>query len=298
LNAAPIGQPAEEVAVTVEKVRALLASQHPDLAQEPLHRVGAGWDNTTFRLGDRLAVRLPRRKQVEQLLLNEQQWLPRLPSPLPLPIPMPVRIGKPEGDVPCAWSVVPWLDGITADRTDAQSDQAPRLAEFFEALHRPAPVEAPRNSHRGIPLANRRNAIEERMERMARLGPPLSDRLREEWERALDLPIDIPSTWLHGDLHALNVLVKDGGLSGVIDWGDVCQGDRATDLAAVWMIFADRRAREHAIRRCTSVTDVTWQRARGWAISFAVVLSDSGLAGDPSHAAVGKRTLERLEEGP
>jgi aminoglycoside phosphotransferase (APT) family kinase protein len=136
------------------------------------------------------------------------------------------------------------------------------------------------------------------MQRLAHHGLPLSDGLRQEWERTLELPIDIPSTWLHGDLHALNVLVKEGRLNGVIDWGDVCQGDRATDFASIWMIFADRRAREDVIRRCATVTGSTWKRARAWAIGFAVVLSESGLAGDSSHATVGRKTLERLEEGP
>jgi aminoglycoside phosphotransferase (APT) family kinase protein len=279
-------------------VRALLSSQHPHLAQESLRSVSAGWDNTMFRLGDRLAVRLPRRKSAEQLLLNEQQWLPRLPSPLPLPIPMPLRIGKPEGDFPWHWSVVPWLDGVTAEQGEARNDQAPVLAEFFSALHQPMPPEAPRNVHRGIPLVDRRSTVEERMERLAQHGQPLSDRLRQEWEHALQLPIDIPSTWLHGDLHALNVLAQEGRLSGVIDWGDVCQGDRATDLASIWMIFADRHAREDVIRRCTAVTDSTWKRARAWAISFAIVLADSGLAGDRSHAVISQRTLARLEAGP
>jgi aminoglycoside phosphotransferase (APT) family kinase protein len=297
-NASAIGQPAAEVVVSVETVRALLASQHPDLAQESLRRVGAGWDNTMFRLGDRLAVRLPQRKLAEQLLLNEQKWLPRLPSPLPLPIPVPVRIGKPDRDFPWSWSVVPWLDGVTADRSDVRDDQAPVLVEFLEALHQPMPPDAPTNIHRGVPLMNRRAIIEARMERLAQHGKLLSDPLRQEWERTLGVPIDIAPTWLHGDLHALNVLVNDGRLSGVIDWGDVCHGDRATDLASVWMIFADRRSREEVMRRSRSVTDSTWRRARAWAIAFGVVLSESGLSGDPSHASIGRRTLERLAEGP
>ena len=168
-------------------VRALLASQHPDLAQEPLQRVGAGWDNTMFRLGDRLAVRLPQRQLAEQLLLNEQMWLPRLPSPLPLPIPLPLRIGKPDRDFPWSWSVVPWIDGVTADRSDVRGDQAPVLVEFLQALHQPMPPDAPTNIHRGVPLMNRRAIIEARMERLAQHGKPLSDLLRVEWERTLDL---------------------------------------------------------------------------------------------------------------
>ena len=102
-------------------------------------------------------------------------------------------------------------------------------------------------------------------------------------------------TWIHGDLHARNVLVENGAITGVIDWGDVAVGDRATDLAAVWMVFGDAQARD-AAQRALDVSDTTWIRAKGWAVALGVMLLDSGLRDHPRHAAMGESTLRRITE--
>jgi aminoglycoside phosphotransferase (APT) family kinase protein len=290
--------PAAEVDVTVAMVRGLLESQHPDLAAAPLRAVDSGWDNAIFRLGERLAVRLPRRAAAVSLCAHEQRWLPQLAPLLPLPVPAPVRVGKPGGGYPWGWSVVPWLGGSAADISTPDRNQAERLAAFFHALHVPAPAEAPINKVRGVPLNERLSGIEERMRRLEAQTELITGQVRALWGRALQAPLDVPSTWLHGDLHAQNVLVESGTITAVIDWGDVCQGDRATDLAAVWMLLADRTAREAILQMCGAVSEATWMRARGWAILFAVVLVDTGRAGNPRHARMGARTLRRVAAGP
>jgi len=111
-------------------------------------------------------------------------------------------------------------------------------------------------------------------------------------------PIDVGPTWLHGDFHARNVVVDEGRITGVIDWGDLTAGDRATDLAAVWMLFADPEARSRALSSSGSVTQATYMRAKGWAVGFGVTLLDSGLVDHPRHAVMGEKTLCRLVEGP
>ncbi|KPV49108.1 phosphotransferase, partial [Kouleothrix aurantiaca] len=84
------GTPAAEVATDAGLVRALLAEQHPDLAELPVQELAAGWDNAMFRLGDRLVMRLPRRAAAADLIAHEQAWLPQLAARLPLPIPAPL----------------------------------------------------------------------------------------------------------------------------------------------------------------------------------------------------------------
>jgi len=118
------------------------------------------------------------------------------------------------------------------------------------------------------------------------------------WQEALAAPIDVDPTWLHGDLHARNVLVNEGILTGIIDRGDITAGDRATDLAAVWMLFANPEARSRALSSSGSVMQATYLRAKGWAIRFGVVLLDSGIVDYPRHAAMGEKTLRRVVEGP
>jgi aminoglycoside phosphotransferase (APT) family kinase protein len=286
--------PPAEVEIDEGLLRRLLAEQHPDLAEEPLAFVDSGWDNVTYRVGTRLAARLPRRKIAAVLLANEQRWLTLLAPRLPLPIPAPVRLGAPSHGFPFAWSLVPWFEGETADRAEAAGDQGPALAAFLRALHRTGPPDAPTNPFRGVPLAERQSAVEERLERRRALIPPAA---MELWRLALEAPMDMPSGWLHGDLHARNVLVLEGRLRAVIDWGDMCVGDPATDLAGVWMLLASPAARAQALSTY-GVSPETMRRAQGWAFLFGVMLLDSGLINHPAHAAMGKAVLQRLAEAP
>lgn len=293
------GTPAAEVNIDEPLIRALLREQHPDLVQLPCIPVDAGWDNAVVRLGDSLCLRLPRRAAAAALIEHEQTWLPQLSKALPLPIPVPLRVGLPGCGFPWRWSIVPWLTGDAADLVPPAPAEATRLGAFLKALHTPAPAAAPSNPVRGVPLEQRASKIEERMRRLAAMSAPIvtADTYRV-WEAALAAPIDVGPTWLHGDFHARNVLVDEGHLTGVIDWGDITVGDRATDLAAVWMLYADPEARSRALTSSGSVTQATYLRAKGWAVSFGVMLLDSGLVDHPRHAAMGEKTLRRVIEGP
>ena len=294
-----LGTPAAEVAIDGALVRRLLAAQHPDLAELPLERVDDGWDNAMFRLGQDLAVRLPRREVGARLIINEQTWLPALAPRLEIPVPAPVRLGSPHGDYPWHWSVVPWLRGQAADVAPPRDDQAMALAEFLKGLHLPAPNEAPRNDVRGVALATRAASVQERMQRLRATTSSISCTVESVWARALAAPIApiVPGAcWLHGDLHARNVLVEGGAISGIIDWGDVTSGDVATDLAAFWMLFDDAATRMRALRHYGLDEGPILDRARGWAVLFGVVLLDTGLVDHPRHAAMGEATLRRITD--
>lgn len=286
------GTPTAELEITASLVHHLLVTQHPDLAQFPIMAVDAGWDNVMFRLGEQFCVRLPRRQMAAPLIEHEQRWLPYLARQLTLPAPIPYRVGLPSSHYPWRWSVLPWLSGTSADLAEPDADQALRLAAFLRALHTPAPPEAPPNPWRGVSLTNRIAEVEARMQRLATKTNLITRELRVVWERALAAPLSEKSCWLHGDLHARNVLVENGAISGIIDWGDMTAGDVATDLAALWMLFADRHARGEALR-AYGADDATLHRAQGWAVLFGVMLLDSGLVDHPRHAVMGERTLLR-----
>ena len=293
-----MGAPAAEIDIDAGLVRELLRAQHPDLADLPLVALSPGWDNAIFRLGETLALRLPRRALAARLVEHEQRWLPVLAPRLPLAVPVPVRIGIAQGRYPWAWSVTPWIDGHTADIELPNPSQGEVLANFFEALHVPAPADAPHNPYRGVPLEQRRATFEQRVARLAGRTDLVSASVLDAWGDALAAAPETNPTWIHGDPHPRNVLVVDGRLSGVIDWGDVARGDRAADLAAVWMLIGSREGRERAIAACRSASTDAWRRARGWAALYAVIFLDAGLTDDPAMAAIGALTLERLREGP
>src|SRR5690348_9135322 len=134
-------------------VQSLLHEQHPDLAGLELREVAGGWDNRMWRLGEELAVRLPRTPRAPSLLRAEHRWLPVLAPSLPLPVPVPIRVGEPSARFPATWIVARWVDGEPADLTPITSPQAAdSLAGFLKALHRTAPADAPVNASRGVSL--------------------------------------------------------------------------------------------------------------------------------------------------
>ncbi len=292
----PSGTPAAEIAVTADLARRLLAAQHPDLADLPIALVAEGWDNAVFRLGDELTLRLPRREIGATLILHEQRWLPLLKARLPLAVPTPLRVGAPQDDYPWPWSVTPWFAGETADLALPDHEQGEVLGGFFRALHQPAPEDAPLNPVRGVPLRVRLPAYEARLASLADKGVRIDDRILAIWADALTAPDDAAPTWIQGDPHPRNVLVVDGRITAVIDWGDLAQGDRASDLAAVWMLLPDADARRDCIVACGAVSKATWRRARGWAALYGLMLLDAGLTDDPRMAAIARATFARLVE--
>lgn len=217
-------------------VRALLRDQHPDLAELELREVSGGWDNQQWRLGDKLAVRLPRTERAPALLHKERTWLPTLAQRLPLPRPTPVRIGTPSNLFPHTWTIARWIEGEPADRAPiTRAESAEVLAGFLRALHHPAPADAPTNPPRGSVLAEF-PLVHGLFKVIA--DYPYAGAVRQVWDRAVAAAAwPGAPVWLHADLHPANVTVKDGMLAGVIDFGDMCSGDPATDLSAAWLLL-------------------------------------------------------------
>jgi len=279
--------PAAEVEVDESLIRTLLEEQHPDLADEALVFVDAGWDNTTHRVGAELAIRIPRREVAVELLLNERRWLPVLGPRIRVPVPMPMRTGEPSDLFRWPWNVVQWISGNTADTEPLTADQAPHLGHALQALHAPAPNEAPRNPFRGVPLQSRDEAVRKRISGVEHRPAEDVNKLEEYWSEGLEVSRADQAVWLHGDLHPRNVLVRKGRLVGIIDWGDLTAGDPATDLAAAWTLFDSAEARQ-ALWDVYGATDDLIVRSRAWAVFFGTMLSCSG---EDRHESIGRSIL-------
>ena len=267
---------ADEIAIDEALVRRLLAAQFPAWAALPLAPMReAGTDHALWRLGDDLAVRLPRIPSAARQAAKEQAWLPRLAPSLPLAVPVPVGFGAPGAGYPWRWTVQRWLPGgpATPERLADPGAAAETLARFLVALRRIDATDGPppgeHNFGRGEPLANRdaetRAAIAE-LDGLGLLDPATATAV---WDAALAAPVwDGPPTWLHGDLLPGNLLAADGTLTAVIDFGGLAAGDPAVDLLPAWALFPAARAR---FRSALGVDDASWARGRGWALSFGVV---------------------------
>jgi aminoglycoside phosphotransferase (APT) family kinase protein len=292
-------KPAAETPVDQALIQALLAEQHPDLAGRPIAAVGEGWDNAVYRLGDDLAVRVPRRAASAVLVDHEQRWLPQLSRRLPLPVPAPVRLGVPGCGYPWRWSIVPWFPGETAlaASTPDAAAFAATLAGFLIALHEPAPPDAPQNPWRGVPLAARAASVDEYLERTDGVVDRVA--VLTEWRQAMSVrPWSRPPVWIHGDLHPGNLLIDRGHLSAVIDFGDLTAGDPATDLSVAWMLPIDsRRAFCDSYNANVRADGDTWRRARGWALVLGLAyLAHSH--GNERMRALGHATITAASSHP
>jgi aminoglycoside phosphotransferase (APT) family kinase protein len=261
---------ADEFDTDVALVRRLLARQFPHWADLPLARVeSAGTVNALYRLGSDMVVRLPRVDEWAADVERELEWLPRLAPHLPLAVPLPLAKGSPGETYPWHWAVYRWLPGEpwAADRIDDLDEAATGLARFVAALQRVQPAGAPRSGRGGL-LASRdahtRGAIDELQDVID------TDAATAAWEESLQAPVwGASPVWTHGDLLPTNLLVADGRLSAVIDFGAVGVGDPACDLIAGWSLFpGDVRA---VFRAALQPDDATWLRGRGWALSVALI---------------------------
>ncbi|MEU6138972.1 aminoglycoside phosphotransferase family protein [Streptomyces sp. NPDC047081] len=278
-----------EIEITAELVRDLLRDQHPDLAGLPVTLGARGWDNQLWRVGEDLAVRLPwATLSADELLRKEHAWLPALAPHLPLPVPVPQRLSEPSERFPRPWIVTTWVPGTPADRAPATraAEAADTLAAFLTALHRPAPEGAPAGRGRGGSLGDSAEGFAGQLASAVELGLlPDPDAVRAVWEDAVAAPEwEGPALWLHGDLHPANVLTDDGTFCGVIDFGDLCAGDPACDLAAGWILLPDG-AIDRFYDACLPTADsATRRRARGWAVLRAlsgILIGEAGVRGRP-----------------
>jgi aminoglycoside phosphotransferase (APT) family kinase protein len=290
----------DDIKIDQALVRSLLQDQHPDLAGLEIREVGGGWDNMIWRLGDEFAVRLPRLTRAPALLRSEQRWLPSLASRLPLPVPTPIRVGEPSALFPQTWTVTRWVAGVPADQEPiSRPDAADSLGEFLRALHRAAPDEAPANPTHGGALKVHANGIEGWLAVLA--SGDLASAARRIWDDAVAAPEwDRAPSWIHGDLHPANVVVADGTLSGVIDFGELCAGDPAADLAAGWVLLPTGTA-PRFLDAYGIADDAMVRRARGWAVLRALVLIGIGQmweqgrpGGKQSWGPAGQAALERV----
>ncbi len=280
---------AEELVVDEATAARLVAEQHPALADLPVRAVRSiGTVNAVFRLGDDLCLRMPRVPDWAESLDRELRWLPVLAPHLPLPVPQAVAVGGPGAGFPLRWAVLRWIEGEPYD-DDLVADEpaaARALAGFVRALRT---VDAT-----GAPVAGRRPLAEldARTRAAVRSVPDLLDvdAVLAAWDRALAAPAWTGSpTWIHGDLLRPNLLVRDGRLCAVIDFGGAGVGDPATDVLAAWSVFGPAGAL--AYREALDVDDGAWERARGIALHQAALLVPYYRRTNPRFAALGLRTL-------
>ncbi len=276
----------------------LVAARFPDFAALPLAPLDTpGTDNTLFRLGERACLRLPRLPAADGQLVKEAEWLPQF-SAMPLELPKPLALTGPFGDFPFHAAVYQWLPGKSALDTPPtdMSEAAKSLGGFVAALRRQptltAPVAGAHNQYRGAPLSVRdrltRNALS-RLDGMVDAG-----KLADIWTACLDTARHPgPGKWLHGDLHGGNLIVRNGALVGVIDYGLIGVGDPAVDLIPAWSFLEE--ANRDTFRDAAGAGPDEWRRGQGWTLSTAAIALDYYRDANPALSGLSLRALRELE---
>jgi aminoglycoside phosphotransferase (APT) family kinase protein len=262
-------QSVEKAAITPKLVYRLVAAQFPQWAHLPVTPAALdGWDNTTFRLGEELSVRLPSADWYVAQVEKEHRWLPILAPQLPLPIPEPLARGAAGCGFPRPWSVYRWLAGehATVERVADLERFAADLADFLAALYAidsaGGPAAGQHNFFRGAPLTVYDSDVREATSLLS--AEIDTDATTEVWDAALAATWNGAPVWVHGDVTPSNLLVVDGRLSAVIDFGCSAVGDPACDVTMAWtFFFGDSR---NAFCDRLGLDDATWARGRGWAL--------------------------------
>lgn len=286
-----------KVNIDAALVRRLIATQFPrwkDLAIRPVDF--GGWDNRTFHLGDGMTVRLPSAAAYSLQVEKEHRWLPRLAPQLPLPIPVPLAMGVPAENYPWHWSVYRWIEGETAtrERIASLSRFAADLAEFLAALQRidasggPAPGQ--HNFFRGGPL----NVYDgEARQAIAVLDGKIdTDAASAVWEAALAATWHGAPVWFHGDVSWGNLLVRQGRLSAVIDFGTSGVGDPACDLAIAWTLFKGKSRK--AFRAGLAADEAMWARGRGWTLWKALITAAGHIDVNPVEVEKSRYVIDEV----
>jgi aminoglycoside phosphotransferase (APT) family kinase protein len=260
--------------IDAQLVARLIAAQFPQWRHLPVLPVEHdGWDNRTYHLGADMSVRLPAAAGYVPAVDKEHRWLPVLARSLPVPVPVPLAAGQPGEGYPFPWSVRGWLGGQPASRDGIgnQCGLATDVAGFIGALHRIDPTGGPaagaHSFFRGATLTH--YDAETRRALVALTNRIDTAAVETLWNDALAASWHGPPVWFHGDVAAGNLLVVDGRLSAVIDFGTCGVGDPACDLVIAWTLFTgNSRA---AFRAAVGLDPATWARARGWALWKALI---------------------------
>ena len=283
----------DEIEIDISLVRKLIESQFPAWASLPIEPVPSmGTDNALFRLGDAIQARLPRIHWAIKNIEKEFMWLPQIAPFISVPITTPLQMGKPIDQYPYAWAIYDWLDGDIPEPgcSACGREFVADLVDFLAQLQNVTLPDSP-TAARGTPLIERdaptRKAISE-------LEGVIDTRLAAQiWDAALAIPYwDRPPVWVHGDLLPGNILIKEGRLSGIIDFSCMGLGDPSCDLIVAWNLLgaSDRTL----FRELLQVDEGTWRRGQAWALSQSLLILPYYKNTNPDLVAIANYTLGEI----
>lgn len=250
-------------------VKRLIIQQFPEWQNLPIRAVAeSGWDNRTFHLGDEMLVRLPKDAEHAPPILKEYKWLTILAKKISIPITIPVALGHPSEIYPWHWVVNSWLAGSVASHKSIKNLNAfaKSLGEFLREFQSIDTTDGPKagthNFFRGGLLNVYDSEVRDAISKI--INPQQKVLATRLWEHAISTEWQGLPVWVHGDLAVGNILVNDGKLSGIIDFGQLAVGEPACDLVIAWN-FLSGESRD-TFKNTVGLDKDTWIRAMGWVL--------------------------------
>ncbi len=283
--------------VVYNLARTLVDGQFPAWSHLSLKKIdSAGTDHCMYRLGDDLAVRFPNSTSASEQVTKEHSWLPKMTS-FAVAIPKVIGAGGPTNEFPFPWSVTNWMEGYdaTANNIVDWLTAAEKLGQFTRAFRSQntsgAPLAGKHNAFRGTALANLDQIARNAIDALGDLFDMAS--LLNSWDKALPVPPWAgPPVWIHGDIHAANIIVRNGNVAGIIDFGLMGVGDPACDLALGWS-FLPSNARDR-FRAAADVDDATWQRGKGWGLYVGVIALSYYRDRNPTLSGIAEKAIQAV----
>lgn len=283
--------------IYVNLVHRLITKQFPVWADLPIRPVEVGgWDNRTFRLGDNMLVRMPSAARYAAQVEKEHSWLPKLKNSLPISIPVPLAMGEPDMEYPWQWSIYQWLPGETAAATTIKDKNqfAMDLAQFIIALQKINTTSGPvPQKHEFAHAAGLHYYDAQFRQAVEILKQEIDTSLALQiWEKALRSRWMQQPVWVHGDISAGNLIIYNGKLSGVIDFGCLGVGDPACDIVIAWKFFQaqERQIFLHMLPLDTN----TWNRGRAWALWKALIIKAGLVTSNPIENQQASHTIQEV----
>lgn len=259
------------VHITADLAHKLIAEQFPEYAHLPIVSVKKqGHDNRTYRLGSNMLIRMPTADSYALKVPIEQEILPQLASYLTVRIPAPIRMGAATHDYPYPFSIYKWLEGTSINLLVLDNVYLEKLAfdiaNFLKELQSIDCVDGPTPGQHNWWRGDHASVYDKgAREQILKLSNTIdANKAINIWEQASKTKWNKPPVWIHGDFYVGNMLIKDGKLSAIIDFGGMGLGDPACDLVIAWA-YLEGKAREIFIQEMALDND-TWLRAKAWAL--------------------------------
>jgi aminoglycoside phosphotransferase (APT) family kinase protein len=289
--------------ITQSLVQQLIREQFPEFSELSIQPVKVqGHDNRSFRLGEAMLIRMPTGEAYALKVPKEQKLLPQIAPHLTVAIPVPLKLGRPSNAYPFNFSIYQWLDGESANQIQIDPNNkeqiALALATFLKELQGIDTKEGPAPGQHNWWRGDHVSVYDQQARRQIATLKDIIDshKALALWENALSSRWCKNPVWIHGDLAIGNILINEGTLSGIIDFGGIGIGDPACDLVISWT-FLEGRSRE-IFHDCMELDTDTWTRARGWALWKATFELCNRIDKNDTASVIQKRIIEDVLNEP